>query len=78
MAEWRLHTLHAMSYGTGPDNAPWRAMFRRSENGEEQEIGLLHSEIVAEVQRLEAGGFAVPASFREAIAMIESSSRPLD
>ena len=52
MAEWKLYTLHALHYGTGPDRAPWRAKFRRTEGEKEQEIGLLYSELKAEVERL--------------------------
>jgi hypothetical protein len=51
MAEWKLRTLHALHYGTGPDRAPWRAIFGRTEGGEEQEIGLLYSELKAKVER---------------------------
>jgi hypothetical protein len=79
MAEWKLHTLHAQSYGTGPDRAPWLALFCRTEEGEEQEIGLLYSELKAEVERLEADGHPVPLDFREALKMMENAKefRPL-
>lgn len=79
MAEWKLRTLHALHYGTGPDRAPWRAMFGRTEGGEEQEVGFLYSELKAEVERLEAAGHPVPADFREALKMMESAKefRPL-
>ena len=79
MAEWKLCTLHALHYGLGADRAPWRAIFHRTECGEEQEIGLLYSELKAEVERLEAAGHSVPADFREALKMMESAKefRPL-
>jgi acetyl-CoA carboxylase alpha subunit len=54
-------------------------MFHRTEGEEEQEIGLLYSELSAEVERLEAAGLPVPADFREALKMMESAKefRPL-
>lgn len=78
MAEWKLHTMIALHHGTGPDNAPWRAMFRREGEGGE-EIGLLYSELLAEVKRLEAEGQQVPDAFREALQEMEDKKefRPL-
>lgn len=63
----------------GPDNAPWRAMFRRREGEEEKEIGLVYSELSAEVERLEAEGQPVPKAFLEAMRMMENAKefRPL-
>ena len=79
MAEWKLYTFLAVHYGLGPDNEPWRAMFRRSDGERDEEIGLLHSELLAEVERLEEQGQPVPEAFREAIRKMEEvkGSRPL-
>lgn len=81
MAEWKLQPLLAGQYGTGPDRAPWRAIFHRTVDGEEQEIGFLYSKLKAEVERLEAAGDPVPADFRKALTMMESDNdkgvRPL-
>jgi len=80
MAEWKLHTLLAgPQHGLGPDNAPWRAMFHRRDGERTEEIGLLYSELSAEVKRLEGEGQPVPAAFREAMRMMERAKeyRPL-
>ena len=79
MTEWKLHTMIAQHHGLGPDNAPWRAMFRRGEGEGQEEIGLLHSELLAEVKRLEAEGQPIPEAFREAIRQMENAKefRPL-
>lgn len=79
MSEWKLYGMFASHYGDGPDQSPWRAIFKRAVDGREEEAGFLYSQLSAEVARLEAARLAVPVDFREALLMMETAKdlRPL-